>query len=188
MIAKGAILSLLVFAAALAPAADLTAYQLAAKGDKYIGTQSKDKIVQIRSDRSVGSLTPSVWYVVYYDPDAMLKAVQVKFGGGQMLEVSHPLRLIEPVTGDDRVLDHEKLKIDSNQALQTATAQPILKNLVLHSAQFWLQAGDLGPEWKIELWAAKIHDPSQDADIGAIYISAADGSIVKNDLHPENVN
>ena len=175
-------------AARLASAADSTAYQLAAKGDQYVGVQSKDKIVQIRSERSVASLTPNVWYVVYYDPEAALKAVQVKFGGGQMLEVSHPLRLLEPITGEDRVLDHEKLKIDSDQALKIATADPLVKNLTLRSTQFWLQPGDLGPQWKIEIWAAKLHDPSQDADIGAIYISAADGSIVKDDLHPSNVN
>ena len=30
---------------------------------------------------------PNVWYVVYYDPDAVLKAVEVKFGAGKKMDV-----------------------------------------------------------------------------------------------------
>jgi hypothetical protein len=29
-----------------------------------------------------------------------------------------------------------------------------------------LQHGDLGPEWKVRLWAAKLRNPTEDADIG----------------------
>jgi hypothetical protein len=79
-------------------AADPTAFELIKLGDQYVGSQSQDKVVQIRSEKSVGTLTPNIWYVVYYDPDATLKAVEVKFGAGQKLDVSHPLRLLEPVT------------------------------------------------------------------------------------------
>jgi hypothetical protein len=164
-------------------AADPTAFDLINLGDPYVGVQSKDKIVQIRSEKSAGSLTPDIWYVVYYDPDATLKAVEVKFGAGQKMDVSHPLRLLEPITGEDKILDSSKLKTDSDQAQQIATSQPLLKNLTLTATQLWLQHSDTGPEWKVELWAAKLHG-SGDADIGSVNISAADGSIVKTDLHP----
>ncbi|HZF01287.1 MAG TPA: hypothetical protein VE344_05260 [Methylomirabilota bacterium] len=171
-----------------AVAGDKTAFELAKMGDQYVGVQSKDKIVQIRSEKSIGNLTPDIWYVVYYDPDATLKAVEVKFGAGQKLDVSHPLRLLEPVTGGDKVLDSEKLKVDSDQAQSIAASQPLVKNLTLKAAQLWLQHGDLGPQWRVKLWAAKLKNPNDNADIGDVYISASDGSVVKTDLRPNNAD
>ena len=112
----------------------------------------------------------------------------MKFGAGQKLDVSHPLRLLEPITGEDKVLDRTKLKVDSDQALKIAMAEPLLKNLTLKASQLWLQHGDQGPEWKVKLWAAKLKDPNDDADVGVVVISAADGSVVKSDLHPNSVD
>ena len=174
--------------AQVALAADPTAFELIKLGNQYVGTQSQDKVVQIRSEKSVGTLVPNIWYVVYYDPDATLKAVEVKFGAGKKMDVSHPLRLLEPITGEDKVLDSTKLKVDSDKALSIATSQPLLKNLTLKVTQLWLQHGDQGPEWKVKLWAAKLKDPNDDADIGVVFISAADGLIVKTDLHPNSVD
>ena len=102
--------------------------------------------------------------------------------------MSHPLRLLEPVTGDDRTLDNTKLKVDSDKALSIATSQPLLKNLTVKATQFWLQHVDQGPEWKVKLWAAKLKAPNEDADIGVVFISATDGSMVKTDLHPNSVD
>ncbi|MGA2279072.1 MAG: hypothetical protein ABSG80_02070 [Verrucomicrobiota bacterium] len=179
----------MIFAVAQAAlAADPTAFELVKLGNQYVGTQSQDKVVQIRSEKSVGTLAPSIWYVVYYDPDATLKAVEVKFGAGQKIDVSHPLRLLEPITGEDKVLDRTKLKVDSDQALKIAMAEPLLKNLTLKATQLWLQHGDQGPEWKVKLWAAKLKNPNDDADVGVVFISAADGSVVKTDLHPNSVD
>jgi hypothetical protein len=169
-------------------AADPTAFELAKLGNQYVGVESKDKVVQIRSEKSVGTLAPNIWYVVYYDPDATLKAVEVKFGAGQKLDVSRPLRLLEPITGGDQVLDSAKLKVDSDKALKIALAEPLLKNLTVKATQLWLQHGDLGPEWKVKFWAAKLKAPNKDTDVGVVVISAADGSVVKSDLHPGSVN
>jgi hypothetical protein len=169
-------------------AAEPTAFSLMKQGDKYIGEQSKDKVVQIRSEKSVGTLTPNIWYVVYYDPDATLKAVEVKFGAGQKMDVSHPLRLLEPVTGADKMLDPAKLNVDSDKALAIAKTQPLLKNLTLVASQMWLQHSDQGPQWKIKLWAAKLKNPGDQADVGDVYLSTADGSVVRSDLHPNSVN
>jgi hypothetical protein len=174
--------------AQVALAADPTAFELAKLGNQYVGVESKDKVVQIRSEKSVGTLVPNIWYVVYYDPDAALKAVEVKFCAGQKLDVSRPLRLLEPITGGDRVLDNAKLKVDSDQALKIALAEPLLKNLTVKATQLWLQHGDLGPEWKVKLWAAKLKAPNKDTDVGAVVISATDGSVVKSDLHPGSVD
>ena len=176
---------------AMAPAimaGEATAFDLVKKGNEYIGEQSHDKVVQIRSEKSVASLTPNIWYVVYYDPDATLKSVEVKFGAGQKLDVSHPMRLLEPVTGNDRILDATKLKVDSDKALKIATDQPLLQNLTLRATQFWLQRGETGPEWKIRIWAAKLNHPNEEADLGEVFISAVDGTVVKSNLHPNRVD
>ena len=106
------IIGLLAIAVAgFASAADLTAFQLIKKGDQYVGIQSKDRVVQIRSDKSTGSRTPEIWYVVYYDPDATFKAIQVKFGAGEKMDVSRPGRVLEMLTGDKSPLEPGKLNV-----------------------------------------------------------------------------
>jgi hypothetical protein len=176
---------------------ELSAFDLIKEGNRYVGEQAKDKVVQIRSEKSIGSLSPSIWYIVYYDPTASLKAVEVKFGAGQMLTVKRPMRLLEPVTGGDLPLDREKLKIDSPEAVKTALKEPLLKNLKLTAARLTLDRvgegvlGQGGPGqgvWKVRLWAAKLRNPSHDADIGEVWLSAADGQVVKSDLHINRVD
>jgi len=180
-----------------ASGAEKSALDLIKEGNRYVGEQAKDKVVQIRSEKSVGTLDPNIWYVVYYDPTATLKAVEVKFGAGQMLTVKRPMRLLEPVTGGSQPLDREKLKVDSDEAIKTAMSEPLLKNIKVTATRLKLErAGDgvLGrPDagegiWRVRLWAAKLRNPSRDADIGEVWISAADGKVVKNDLHIDRVD
>ncbi|MCX6897728.1 MAG: hypothetical protein NT105_03430 [Verrucomicrobia bacterium] len=172
----------------VAGAGDPTAFEMAKMGNQYVGVQSKDKVVQIRSEKSVGSLTPNIWYVVYYDPDATFKAVEVKVGAGQKLNVSHPLRVLEMANDKHMVLDKDKLRVDSDRALKIATSQPLLHNLTLKASKLTLGHGDEGPVWRVQLWAAKLKDPNDDADIGVVVLSATDGSVVKADLHPNRVD
>ena len=94
-----------------ARAGEATAFELIKEGNRYVGEQCKDKIVQIRSEKSVGTLEPNIWYIVYYDPDATLKATEVKFGAGKKLSVKRPMRLLEPVTGGDTPLVKDQLKV-----------------------------------------------------------------------------
>lgn len=184
-------------AASVLRGAEPTAFALAKEGNRYIGEQSKDKLVQIRSEKSVGSLTPKVWYVVYYDPTATLKAVEVKFGAGKMLTVKPPLRLLEPASGGDVPLDRDKLKVDSDAAITTALKDPMLKDLKVTATQPKLervgegvlgQSGAGQPVWKVKLWAAKLRNPNQDAEIGEVWLSAQDGKTLKSDLHIDRVN
>ncbi len=180
-----------------ARAADSTAFQLVTEGNRYVGEQARDKVVQIRSEKSAGSLTPSIWYVVYYDSTAALKAAEVKFAGGKMVGVTRPLRLLEPISGGDQPLDRGKLKVDSNQALQTAQGESLLKDVKLTASQLKLERvgegvlGTGGPGmavWKIKLWAAKLRDSGHETDIGEIWISADDGKVIKTDLHTDRLS
>src|SRR6266481_2832460 len=91
-----------------------SAFKLIEEGNRYVGEQAKDKVVQIRSERSPqGMLTPNVWYVVYYDSTAALKATEVKFSNGKMMDVKRPLRVLEATGHKKDPLPKEKLKIDS---------------------------------------------------------------------------
>ena len=181
-------LALAIMFTGAALAGEPTALELIQTGNQYVGVQSKDKVVQIRSEKSIASLTPNIWYVVYYDPDATFKAVEVKFGAGQKMDVSHPGRLLERFTDEKLPLPAARLKIDSDQAIKIATAQPLLKNLTLKATQLWLEHGDSGPQWRVKLWAAKLKAPTDDADIGIVIISSADGSVIQTDLHPNSVD
>jgi hypothetical protein len=178
-------------------AAEATAFELIKEANRYVGEQAKDKVVQVRSEKSIGSMTPNIWFVVLYDPTATMKAQEVKFGAGKMLKVQRPFRLFEPVTKGDVPLDREKLKVDSDAALKTAQAEPLLKNLKLTASQLKLERvgegvlGVSGPgegAWKVRLWAAKLRDPSRDADIGEVWVSAFDGKVLKTDLNIDRVD
>lgn len=180
-----------------AQGAEATAFDLAKQGNRYVGEQAKDRVVQIRSEKSVGSLTPTVWYVVYYEPTAALKATEVKFGSGKMIAVTRPLRLLEPATGGDLPLDPAQVKVDSDRAIKAALQEPLLKNLKITATQLKLERvgeGVLGTSgtgtavWKVKLWAAKPRDPGREADLGEVWIAAADGKVVKSDLHIERVD
>jgi len=174
-----------------------TAFELIKEGNRYVGEQAKDKVVEIRSEKSIGDITPNIWYVVFYDPTARMKAVEVKFGAGKMLDVKRPLRLLEPVTGGDLPLDREKLKVDSDKAIKIALQEPLLEKIKVTATELKLQrvgAGVLerggGGEavWKVKLWAAKLREPNRDAEVGEVWVSALEGKVVKTDLHLQRID
>jgi hypothetical protein len=182
---------------ALAQAADLTAFDLIKEANRYVGEQAKDKVVQVVSEKSRGSMTPNVWVVTLYDPTAKLKATDVKFGAGKMLGVTRPMRLLEPVTRGDAPLEREKLKIDSDEAIKTALKEPLLDNLKVVATKLNLVRvgegvlGVSGPGqavWKVRLYALKLRDTTRDADIGEVWVSAFDGKVLKTDLHLNRVD
>jgi len=180
-----------------AQAAEPTAFDLIKEGNRYVGEQSKDKIVQIRSEKSVGTLAPNIWFVVFYDPTASLKATEVKFGAGKMMSVKRPMRLLEPITGGDLPLDRDKLKVDSDQAIKVALSEPLLQNIKVTSTRLELdrvgegvlgQGGGGEAVWKVRLWSPKLRNPNKEADIGEVWVSAFDGKAVKDDLHINRID
>lgn len=173
---------------ATAQAGEPTAFELIKEGNRYVGEQSKDKVVQLRSEKSISSLTPTVWYVVYYDPDATFKATEVKFGAGKKLKVTRPFRVLELGTGDHKTLDRSRLKVDSDKAVKIATAEPLLKPLTLKASKLVLQHGDEGPVWKITLWAARLKNAAEMADIGSVFVAADTGKVTRTDLHINSVD
>jgi hypothetical protein len=171
-----------------AAAEPMTAFQLVKEGNRFIGEQSKDKLVQIRSEKSIGSLQPNIWWIVYFDTTASMKAVEVKFGGGQMMEVKRPFRLLERAFAEDKIFDRDKLKIDSDKAIDIAKKQPLLENLTLKATRLQLDRWEGTTTWKVRLYAAKLSSPNKDVDIGEVFVSADEGKILKTDLHINRVD
>jgi len=170
-------------------AGEPTAYDLVKEGNRHLGEEAKGRVVQIRSEKSVGGLTPNIWFVVYYDPDATAKATEIKFAAGTKVSVKRPPRVLEPITGAHRELPKDKLKIDSDKAVEIAKSEPLIKNLTLTNTQLTLERGEGDqPVWKVKLWAAKIRRPSDTVNIGELQLSAEDGKVVKNDLKPGRVD
>jgi hypothetical protein len=169
-------------------AAEPTAFELAKEGDRYVGEQARDQVLEIRSEKSIAGVTPNIWYVTYYDPTATFKAVEVKFGGGKMMDVKRPMRVLEPVTGNKPPLDVSKLKIDSDKAIKTAIDQPLLNKITVNAASAKLERDAGLPVWKVRLWAAKLHNPNAQADLGEVVLSAEDGHVIKNGLHIQRVD
>lgn len=183
----GAILGLA--ATQIAMADDPNALQLIKNGDEYVGMPSRDKVLEVYSEKSVAHLEPNVWHIVYYDPSVMSGSVEVKFGAGQEMAVSHPI--VRPFAFPARardVLDQSKLRVDSDQALHTAASQRLLDGLTLRASKLTLESTDDGIVWKVELWAAKKNDQTKEAWIGYVSVSANDGSIIQSDLHPSRID
>ncbi len=184
-------LAVAVFLAAVtsdARAAEPTALALIKEGNRHVGEDSKDKVTQIRSEKSVGSLTPNVWYIVYYDPDARMKATEVKFGGGKKLDVVRPFRLLERVNAFS-AMDRTKVKIDSDEALKIAQKDGLLDKIKLTNSKLILEKGEEGtPVWKVQFWAEKARDTTRTVDIGLIILNAEDGKVLLRDLHIDRID
>jgi hypothetical protein len=172
---------LLATAALAASAKEPTAFELIKEGNRYVGEQSKDKVVQIRSERSVGTLVPKVWFVVYHDPTATFKAVEVKFAAGKMIDVKRPFRVLD-LAGGIKELPRDQLKLDSDDAIEKALAEPILKQVGIKSVQAKLENSDAGPVWRIRLWASRMEKPNTLVDIGRISVTADDGKVIETDI------
>ncbi|HTD85026.1 MAG TPA: hypothetical protein VK850_00490 [Candidatus Binatia bacterium] len=175
--------------AASAATKELTAFELIKEGNRYVGEHVRDKVVQVRSEKSVGGLTPTIWYVVYYDTTASLKAMEVKFGAGKMLDVKRPMRVLEQTHGGDIPLDRAKLKINSDAAIATALKEPLLEKLTITATSLKcdrLRDGTIA--WRVRLWAAKLRNPNKDVDIGDVQINAEDGKVLRTDIHINRVD
>src|SRR4051794_36502036 len=122
-----------------AVAAEPTAFELVREGNDHVGRDARGRVVQIRSEKSVGTLIPNIWYVVYFDPDATAMASEVKFAAGKKVSVKRPSRLLEPITGAHKQLDATKFKLDSDKAIEIAKNEPLLKNLTLTSCELSLE-------------------------------------------------
>lgn len=169
-------------------AAEPTALELIKEGNRYVGEDTKDKVVQIRSEKSVGGLTPVTWWIVYYDVDARMKATEVRFDGGKKTDVQRPFRIFERAGAYKNVLEQSKLKIDSDEALKIAQKDGLLDRVKLTNAKMFLEKWEDMPVWKITFWAERVRETNKTVDIGQLFVHATDGKVVHRDLHINRVD
>ncbi len=168
-------------------AAQVTAFALVKEGDKVIPPQAKNRIMQMHSEKSTGSLAPNAWHIDYFDPTAAFKTMEVTFVAGKVTEITRPRHLFNSLTGA-KPLDWKKLKINSDHALAIALKEPMLKKLHLRATQFWLERTAIASTWKIRFWSARLGKPDQTVEIGDLYLSGKTGEILKNDLHTQGAD
>ncbi|HEY1172176.1 MAG TPA: hypothetical protein VGH19_12455 [Verrucomicrobiae bacterium] len=174
---------------------DRTALDLAKEGNKYVIEQSRDKIVQIRSDKSSRSTTPTTWYVVYFESltpvenatSRFATGTELKFTAGNLVSVKRNVQLLGLTTEQYAEMDASQLKVDSDKALDIALREPILENLKVMGTDMTLTQGTEGfPIWKISIWAAK-KDTKIDLKVGEIWVSSVDGKVSKINVNPGRV-
>jgi len=158
----------------------VTAFTFIREGNRYVGEQARDKVVQLRSEKSIGTVEPNVWYVVYYDDTATLKATEVKFANGKMLSVNRPLRVLEAVSDKSEALDRAKLRIDSDKALRLVSKDPALKGENITSSEMRLELWEGQPTWKVKVWGENLG--GSESSLGEIFLSAENGTILKKDV------
>jgi len=167
-----------------------SALQLLRKANTHVSERSKNKVVQILSSRSPIDVPPQQWRLIYYDPKARYKSVEVQFEGGQMSRIYEPTRLLEILTPQaPKPLDTERLKIDSPDALRITLALPALRDLTVRSVEFALERGyGDSPVWKIQLFGATPSDPSRQTALGHAIVLADDGKVLKETFSKKAVS
>ncbi len=160
-----------------------TVFELVQEANRSLGEESKGNLFYARSERSVGELTPSIWKLGFYDPATMLKVTELRFRSGTKSDVTRPAAVLE-MYNPQKILDPKKLNVDSDRALQTAAKDPSLKNLTLRTSEMKLESMDGLPVWRIKLWARRIRNPSESAEVGEIWISSDDGKVIRSTLNP----
>jgi hypothetical protein len=169
------------------PAAEPTAFALLKDGNRHVAEEVKDKVLQIRSGKSAEGLTPTIWFILYYDVHARTRETELTFENGRMQKSRHPFRLFARAGASSNILDNAKLKIDSDVALSTSEKDPLLEKLKLTHSQMTLEQWEDGVVWKITFWAEKTRESGKTAEIGKIFVNAEDGKVVHRDLHLERV-
>jgi uncharacterized protein (DUF849 family) len=128
------------------------------------------------------SLSPSMSpYLPCAPEDIVAQALEAEKAGASIFHLHARNR-------DGSPLDKDKLKVDSDKAIEIATAEPLLKNLKILATRLTLERWEEMPVWKVRLWAAKLRNPAKDVDIGEVFITADTGKVIKNDLRISRVD
>lgn len=161
-----------------------TALELLRRGNSHVSTRSKDRIIQIVSERTPVEQVPQQWRLIYHDEKATFKTVEVRFASGEMERVFEPNRLFGVFTREaSRVLDLSKVHIDSDRAIQAAVAAFQNEPVTVREVELKLERGYGGlPVWNVKLWGEVPGKAVEDAAIGTVIVLAEDAKILKKDF------
>ena len=161
-----------------------TALQLLQKGNTHVSARSKNKVLQISSNRSPVDEPPRSWRLLYYDDKTTYNAVEVRFEDGEMERVHEPNRLLELFTfASSKTLDLAKVKIDSDAAIRVAVAECPTEVGTVKQIEAKLERGYGGlPVWNIKLFGIPTGKLVEDASLGYVIVLAEDGKVLKKDI------
>lgn len=170
----------------VAPPADvhpqISAFQAKTLAEQMIPEAVRSNLMQVTGPRRPGSLTPTSWRFLYWDPtaDQHVRAVTVTDG------VAAPAKEGFVELGKLRVVSYKKneivaparLLIDSTKALEILQATPQLQNVPITSANYFLDKGkgDLPPVWRLTLFTKRNNDEIQ---LGEVRLLADTGLILE---------
>ena len=163
-------------------AAESTGLRALQEANRHVAAEARNKVMQLRSEKSTNGLTPRAWTVLYYDPSVRMRTTIVKIGAVGEPRAEHPFR---PFSRPDPKLafDPTNVRIDSDEALKVAQKDRLLDKVKLTSSRVTLELWEEAPVWKIEFWAEKTHDPKRSPDIGRIFVDVREPKVVNRDLH-----
>jgi len=158
-----------------------TALQLAHLGNARVSERSSNQVVQITSSPAPLGSPPHEWRITYYDAKALYKAVEVIFENGQVARIHEPTRILKIFTPQaQKPFEFEKLKIDSDRALEIALAIPAKESVTVRSSELELQRGYGGaPVWQVKLFGPGSVDATTDKPLGYAIILTEDGRVLK---------
>jgi hypothetical protein len=163
------------------PIGKLSGYQAIDVANKSVPPSARNRVVGMYSEPSTNGLAPDIWHVQYIDPAVPFKKMEVKVVRGRVLDISHPRRMLDTLTGTHQ-FEKRKLKIDSDRALKNLLNDKVLSKLNLQSAQYWLERTGQGPAWRIRLWMPQLNKPGQLNMIGEVTMSTQTGETYKSNL------
>ena len=198
---KLTILALTMFSS-VALSADLpTARQAVSIAKKRMSPVSQDQVLRIEGRRSDPELRIRQWDITFYDDTRVNNAIAVRVDDGQDTETQVRLRMFENASWDhfDRnftgfsrkeVIDPARWKIDSDDAMSKVLKQPGLSEVQVTEVRMTLcklSDGEVPPVWRVYLRARSKTNPSREAAIGYVELSAESGEVLRNETRVDKL-
>ena len=159
-----------------------TALQLVADGNAYVSERSKDRVLQIISERGPIEGMPQEWRILYFDEKASRNSVEVRFEKGEMVRMHEPSGLLNWFSpGAQKTLDLTKVKIDSPEAIRLAASELSVDGTTPKSVEMKLERGNGGaPVWNVKVFGVA-EKSSDEAALGSVVLLAEDGKVLKKE-------
>ena len=169
--------------ASAAPSA-ATALQLLRKGNAHVPSRSKNHVLQMVSERTALAEPPQIWRILFHDDKARYNAIEVRFKNGDMDRMFEPNRILDLFSfGPPKLLDLQKVKIDSDEAIRIALSASANENMEVKSVELKLERGYGGlTVWNVKLFGTVQGRNPDEASLGSVIVLAEDGKVLKKDI------
>ena len=161
----------------------MTAFQWAGKKWESLPQASLTNLVSITGKQTKGQLIPAE-FVITYDVGRMSTT-----RGGMGDPARDMGKTIGGIFGGNltsAVLPAEKLKVDSDRALEIVLER-LPSGATVSSTEIKLErGGPSGPYWEFRVWAKRLRQPRDEIPLGIIRVLTDDGTVIHNELRPKH--